>query len=121
MVARTGLTIQQRVVLGIVRRYPSITPGRLARLLHLDAGTVSATIGRLEANRWVERRIHARDRRHVAIGLTEAGYALDVATVSPVERAIERALGRLDAADLAAFRRVLAVVTEELAQPDEAP
>lgn len=120
MMARSGATMQQRVVLGIIRRYPTITPGRLARLLHLDAGTISATIKRLEGQRWVERRTHPRDRRRVSIGLTESGYALDGSNDSPVEKGIARALARLDDRELVVFRHVLAIFVEEISRDDEA-
>src|SRR5262245_32828245 len=65
-----GVSGPQRLMLRVVGRHPGVTPGRLAEALHIDPGTVSATLARLERKRLVERRRDAADRRHVVVALT---------------------------------------------------
>lgn len=109
-----GMSMQQRILLRIVGRFPSITPGRVADLMHLDAGTVSTSIRNLESKGWLVRRREPRDKRLVSLGLTQEGHRIDSGTTSPTESAIARALARLDASDVAVFQRVIAVFIAEL-------
>lgn len=87
-----GVTAQQRLVLRCIGKYPGITAGQLAYVLHLDAGTISASLRRLEHRRLVERRHDPRDRRRVVLGLTGKGRELDRPTVGTVENVVEQLL-----------------------------
>lgn len=98
-----GVTAPQRLVLRCIGKYPGLTAGQLARLLHLDPGTVSAALRRLEARRLLVRRRDPRDRRRVVIGLTRAGRALDVSAPGTIEHAVERLLADLSPAAIARF------------------
>ncbi|MBI5498328.1 MAG: MarR family transcriptional regulator [Deltaproteobacteria bacterium] len=96
--ARTlGVTAQQRLALRIIGKFPGITPGMLAELLHLDPGTVSATLRRLESRGLVQRRRDHRDRRRVVLGLTAAGRQLDRPTEGTLEAAVAQLLRPGDA------------------------
>ena len=44
-----GVTAPQRLVLRFLGRFPGVTAGQLARALHVDPGTLSASVRRLEA------------------------------------------------------------------------
>ena len=114
MEARLGVTSQQRMLIRCVGKYPGLTAGQLASLLHLDAGTVSTTLGRLEAKGLLVRRRDARDARRVSLGLTSAGRALDAAREGTVERLVELALRASPEEDLEATTRVLAHLAERL-------
>lgn len=92
MESTLGVTAQQRLVLRVIGRHPGITPGRLAAHLHLDPGTISAIVRRLEAKRLVKRGTDPRDRRRTTLGLTEAGRTLDRVTPGTVEAVVERVL-----------------------------
>jgi DNA-binding MarR family transcriptional regulator len=107
MLKRLGITAQQRLVLRCVGKYPGITPGQLAALLHVDPGTVSAALRRLEARRLLERRRDEVDSRRVTLGLTRAGRALDAPTEGTVEEAVTELLATTPPADLAAATAVL--------------
>lgn len=107
MAARLGVTAQQRVALRVIGKYPGIGPSELAGVLHLDAGTISATLRRLEGIGAVARRQVGRDRRRVALGLTAQGRALDVDDPRTVEGALRRALAQTAPDDAAAVRRFL--------------
>jgi DNA-binding MarR family transcriptional regulator len=73
-----GLTAPQRLVVRFLGRFPGVTAGQLARALHVDPGTLSASLRRLEGRGLVERRRDPADTRRVTLGLTREGRALDV-------------------------------------------
>jgi MarR family transcriptional regulator, organic hydroperoxide resistance regulator len=113
MVANFGVTGQQRMIIRCVGKYPGMTATQLARHFHLDAGTVSTALARLERRGLVERRRAARDRRRLTLGLTAAGRSVDrVAGTS--ERAFERLLNAVNAGDIARSAQVLDVFSELL-------
>jgi DNA-binding MarR family transcriptional regulator len=103
-----GVTAQQRLIIRCIGKYPGITGGELASLLHLDPGTISASLRRLGAKRILARRADPRDKRRSAIGLTARGRAIDRPTKGTVEHAVERLLDQVGAADIATTRSVLA-------------
>src|SRR5687768_13673518 len=76
MVTRLGVTAQQRLIIRCLGKYPGLRAGQLAARLHLDPGTISAALRRLEEKALVERRRDPRDRRRAALGLTEQGRAI---------------------------------------------
>jgi len=88
-----GVTIQQRLILRFVGKYPGATASQLAAYFHLDPGTISATIARLEHKGLLSRRRTNRDRRRVVLGLTAEGNALDGENTSSVDSAIEVLIG----------------------------
>jgi DNA-binding MarR family transcriptional regulator len=109
-----GVTAQQRVILRCVGKFPGISAGQLASVLHLDAGTVSAALRRLEAKALLERRKDARDKRRVNLGLTAKGRALDRPTDTTVEHGVEALLATTSAAEVAATKEVLRRLTSLL-------
>ncbi|MGE2738020.1 MarR family winged helix-turn-helix transcriptional regulator [Mycolicibacterium vaccae] len=106
------LTYPQYLVLLVLWEEEPCTVGHLGDRLHLDSGTLSPLLKRLETAGLVRRQRSASDERRVTITLTAQGRALE-------ERAAcipERLLGAADAAagDLAALRDALNRVTAEL-------
>lgn len=125
-----GVTAQQRLILRCVGKYPGITAGQLANILHLDPGTISASLRRLVERRLVERRDDPRDKRRVVLGLTPEGRELDQPTAGTVEHAVQRLLDTTSDDDIAKAMTVLAKLSrclegsgEETAMPEpsEAP
>jgi DNA-binding MarR family transcriptional regulator len=106
--AAIGVTAEQRMILRIVGRQPAISSGQLADLLHLDAGTISAALRRLESRRLIVRRRDPKDGRRVTVDLTRQGRKLDVPLVATVESAVETVLSRSRAEELAHTEKVLA-------------
>ncbi|MFM2420089.1 MAG: hypothetical protein RL385_4812 [Pseudomonadota bacterium] len=92
MEKRLGVTAQQRLILRCVGKYPGMTAGQLASLLHVDPGTVSAALRRLERKGLLERRRDPRDKRRASLGLTAKGRGLDQPVEGTVEHAVERLL-----------------------------
>ncbi len=108
MEAALGLTAQQRFVVRILGKLGRISPAQLAELLHVDRGSVTALLKRLEARSLLTRRPDLDDGRRVHLSLTARGRKLDVPARVSVEQAVASVLERTSPADLAAVRRVLA-------------
>lgn len=120
---RLGVTAQQRLVVRCLGKYPGIRAGQLATLLHVDPGTISAALRRLEQKDLVVRRRDPRDQRRALLGLTGKGRALDGAAPGTVEHAVERLLAHESSVDLKATVNVLEHLTahlaDELREPSE--
>jgi MarR family transcriptional regulator, organic hydroperoxide resistance regulator len=88
MIGRLGLTAPQRLALRFVGRHPGLTPGRLAELLHLDPGTVSGIVKRLEGAGLVSRVRGGGDTRRMHLTLTTSGQTLNRRRKGTVESAV---------------------------------
>ncbi|WP_347220990.1 MarR family winged helix-turn-helix transcriptional regulator [Mycolicibacterium poriferae] len=107
-----NLTYPQYLVLLVLWEDDACTIGQLGDRLHLDSGTLSPLIKRLEAAGLVRRQRSNADERRVDVTLTAEGRALeDRAACIP-----ERLLGSTDAdpAQLAALREALTLITSEV-------
>jgi len=71
-----GLTYPQYLVLLVLWEQDDQTVGELCERLHLDSGTLTPMLKRMEMAGLLERRRDPRDERRVRIGLTSAGSAL---------------------------------------------
>lgn len=114
MKVKLGITAQQRHVLRCLGTTDGITAGALADLMHLDPGTLSAAVRRLELRGLVERTRDAADTRRVRLNLTKAGRRLDRPTKHTVEEAIEQLLAETSPADITRVSRVLQRLSELL-------
>jgi DNA-binding MarR family transcriptional regulator len=119
MSSSLGITAQQRMVIRCVGKYPGITAGALARLLHTDAGTISTTIARLEQRRLLKRTRDPRDGRRITLGLTIDGRAFDRPAPHTVEAAVERMLATAPTRQLANAVEVITRLTEVLDEEAE--
>lgn len=107
-----GLTYPQYLVLLVLWEDDACSIGQLGDRLHLDSGTLSPLLKRLEAAGLVRRQRSNTDERRVEVTLTADGRALeDRAACVP-----ERLLGSTDAdpAQLAALRDALTLITAEV-------
>ncbi|HEX8436037.1 MAG TPA: MarR family transcriptional regulator [Archangium sp.] len=118
MEATLGLTGPQRLVLRLVGRFPGITAGRLAHILHVHPSTLTGVLRRLETRGYLERKSDPLDARKALFCLTEKGRALDAPAASTVEAAVQRALSRVPKAKMAAAQEMLTVLAEELGVGD---
>ncbi|HRI67234.1 MAG TPA: MarR family transcriptional regulator [Polyangium sp.] len=116
MEATLGITAQQRLIIRCVGKYPGMTSGQLATLLHLDPGTISTSLGRLERKGLLQRRQDHRDKRRVTLGLTAAGRALDKPMPGTIEHAVERLLMSANVEETAMARRMLDKLAELLSE-----
>jgi DNA-binding MarR family transcriptional regulator len=121
MTSRIGLTGPQRFAVRCIGRRPGLAAGELATLLHLDPGTVTGILKRLEDAHMIAREQDAEDGRRMRLTLTPAGRAVDRRSAGTVEGAIRRVLASVSPADLAAAGRVFRRLASELdAVADEA-
>lgn len=116
MEKRLGVTAQQRLILRCVGKYPGMTAGQLAILLHVDPGTVSAALGRLEGKGLLERRRDPRDKRRVSLGLTAKGRALDHPAAGTVEHAVQCLVDGARAGELASMVKIVDQLTALLGE-----
>ncbi len=72
-----GLTYPQYLVLLVLWEEERVTVRRLGERLHLDSGTLSPLLKRLEAIGFVQRRRSATDERSVEVTLTDSGRELE--------------------------------------------
>lgn len=107
MLDRMGITAPQRMVLRFVGKFPGISASELAALLHLEKGTLSLALGRLEKAGWIARNRDEADARRSRLVLTARGRKLDRPTVGTVERAVQQTLRRTRPEDVAIVRSFL--------------
>ncbi|MEJ2868873.1 MarR family transcriptional regulator [Actinomycetospora sp. OC33-EN08] len=107
-----GLTYSQYAVMLVLWQYEAVSMGFLCEQLHLDSGTLSPLLKRLEKQGRVTRRRRPEDERTLEIACTEEGRELyDRARL--VQRDVERATG-MDGSDLADLRHRLDELAERL-------
>jgi DNA-binding MarR family transcriptional regulator len=97
-----GLTYPQYLVMLVLWESGPVTVGRLGQRLHLDSGTLSPLLKRLEANGMISRQRSASDERSVEVALTGQGHRLrERATCLPA------AIGAATGLDAAAAARLV--------------
>ncbi len=97
-----GLTYTQYVVLMVLWEEESVNVGQLGSILHLDAGTLTPLLKRLEKAGYVTRERSREDERVTIISITPEGNALkEKCRDIPIKLASEgSALSEKDAREL---------------------
>jgi DNA-binding MarR family transcriptional regulator len=116
MTHELGVTGVQRLAIRVLGRYPDLTPGQLAGLLHLHPSTVTGVVQRLQRGGFVLRRVDRADHRRCRLALTAKGRAVDARRGGTVEAELEAALQKIDPAALSTAERVLTAIGERLAK-----
>jgi DNA-binding MarR family transcriptional regulator len=114
MELRIGVTAQQRLVVRCVGQRAGITPGALAAVLHVDAGTVSAATKRLVDKGLLLRRHDPHDGRRVTLHLSARGRALNRPTDGTVESAVESLLAQRSEHEMRTAAAVIDALTSRL-------
>jgi DNA-binding MarR family transcriptional regulator len=114
MEAARGVTAPQRLVVRIVGRFPGISAGEAAEILHLHPSTLTGVLKRLEDHGLLERRTDPADGRRALLRLTARGRAIDRFHDGTVESAVRRALRRLRPAAVRATRDAALALSDEL-------
>ena len=70
------LTYPQYLVMLVLWEDEGLTVSALGERLHLDSGTLTPLLKRLETVGWIERQRSTEDERRVHVALTDAGRAL---------------------------------------------
>lgn len=105
LLAPLGLTYPQYLVLLVLWERDGLAVKEIGRRLHLDSGTLTPILKRLERAGYLRRSRAPEDERHLRVELTDAGRALD-AQVAGVRDGILCALGGAEA-PLEALRQEL--------------
>ena len=72
-----GLTYTQYITMMVLWEERCATSRRIGQRLHLDSGTLTPVLKKLEGKGLVTRCRCMEDERHLSVGLTEAGAALE--------------------------------------------
>lgn len=118
MEVELGVTGMQRMVIRLIGRYPEVSAGRLADLLHVHPSTLTGVLKRLTERGFVSRERDPDDARRSKFVLAAEGQRVDSTQAGTVEAAVRRALSRISPETLDAARTVLSSVAEELARVD---
>ena len=89
------------------------TVGALHAALGHKRSTLTAILDRMEAAGWVERRVHAEDRRTFWVALTPAGRTAAERATALLAGLEKRLKGRVAARDWSAALKVLNAMAEE--------
>jgi MarR family transcriptional regulator, organic hydroperoxide resistance regulator len=114
MAASMGLTGPQRLVIRIAGRFPGISAGQLAAILHVHPSTLTGVLRRLKRRGLLSRRADPKDARRAALGLTRRGRKLDVETVGTIEWAVRGLLTSQPRRRIRATREVLRTLAVSL-------
>ena len=114
MESTLGLTGPQRLVIRLVGRFPGITAGTLAQILHVHPSTLTGVLKRLEKRGLLERKSDPLDGRKALFALTDSGRTLDVPSEGTVESAVQRVLARMPRDRIVFTQEVLTALAEEL-------
>ncbi|WP_375385485.1 MarR family winged helix-turn-helix transcriptional regulator [uncultured Microbacterium sp.] len=76
VLAESDLTYPQFLVLVSLHRSPGSTVSELGQAMHLDSGTLSPLLQRLEARGLLTRERHRDDERVVNVLITDAGHGV---------------------------------------------
>jgi DNA-binding MarR family transcriptional regulator len=119
MESRLGVTGPQRMVVRIVGRFPGISAGELAQVLHVHPSTLTGVLKRLENRNLITRTPDPTDGRRARFALTDSGLTLDAAKHGTVESKVKTALSTVPPAKLRTAQEVLRMLVDGLAREEE--
>lgn len=99
------------LVLAHLEDQGELTPSRLAKLLDVSSGGITALLQRLERDRYVTREAHPTDRRSCVIRLTSRAMNRGAEAVGPVTAEIDSLVMSLGATDRRTIHEFLERVT----------
>ncbi|MBL8602418.1 MAG: winged helix-turn-helix transcriptional regulator [Myxococcales bacterium] len=109
-----GVTAQQRFLLRLVGATPGISGRALAEQLHIDAGTLSASLKRLEERKLLKRKRDPNDARRIQLTLTTRGEAVIALDTGTVESVVAAVLGQRSPIALSEALSVIGALSEGL-------
>ncbi|GAY13643.1 MarR family winged helix-turn-helix transcriptional regulator [Mycobacterium sp. shizuoka-1] len=117
LLAELNLTYPQYLVLLVLWEEGRASVGRLCQRLHLDSGTLSPLLKRLEAVGYVTRERSADDERRVDVVLTAAGNRLQAKASCVPERLL--AAWNMSVDDIASLRDAVMRLSDTLNRSPE--
>lgn len=115
MEASLGITGPQRLVLRIVSQRPGLSPGEVARIVHLHPSTITGILQRLVKKGLLRRERDRTDRRRIRLRSQAAARAFVAASTGTVESAVTRALAGIPMPRVRHAREVLSAIAGTLA------
>lgn len=109
---KLGLTYPQYIVMLSLWQHGVTNVKTLGERLHLDSGTLTPLLKRLEANDLVNRQRSTKDERVVEVFLTSGGCALEQVALEMRQNMLCQAEG--DVSQLVALKEQLQQLTNEL-------
>jgi DNA-binding MarR family transcriptional regulator len=109
-----GITGPQRLVLRVVGRFPGLSAGELARIVHLHPSTITGILHRLVSRGLLNRQRDPGDSRRARLHLNARAIPYTRTSAGTVEKAVTQALKRVGASNVRAARRVLTEVARGL-------
>jgi DNA-binding MarR family transcriptional regulator len=109
-----GVTGPQRLALRIVGHYGRLSPGELARVLHVHPSSLTGVLRRLEGARFIIRERHPSDRRRAVLKLSASGKRLNARRAATVEAAVRRVLAAIPRSEIAGAKALLKALAAEL-------
>lgn len=109
-----GVTGPQRLVLRVVGRFPDISAGELAAVLHVHPSTLTGVLTRLLDRKLISRTAYPDDRRRAMLRLTSAGRRIDRLHAGTVEAAVRQVLATTPGSDRIAAGRLLTRIASAL-------
>jgi DNA-binding MarR family transcriptional regulator len=97
---RMGVTGPQRLVIRLVGRFPGISAGELAALMHTHPSTLTGVLSRLQARGLLARDSDPVDARRLLFRLTPRGREIDRLRAGTVEAAVAATLAAASPADV---------------------
>ena len=110
-----GVTGPQRLAIRIIGRFPWITAGGLAGILHVHPSTLTGVLHRLEVRKLLVRRMDASDGRRTLLGLTLEGKRCDARRLGTIEAIVEQVLSQCTRQQVEATSVVLTRLATALA------
>ena len=114
MLRRFGVTGPQRLVVRVVGSIGPVTPGQLAKVLHLHPASVTRLAHALERRGFLRRRPDPLDRRRLLLELGPAAPRIERIAAGTIEAEVSAALERSDPGDVAGARRVVEAIADGL-------
>jgi DNA-binding MarR family transcriptional regulator len=117
MERQTGVTGPQRLVLRVVGLFPGVSPGDLAKLLHVHPSTLTGVLHRLVSRGLLARSTSDVDRRLAVLTLTPTGRRVNRLRHGTVETAVTIGLRRLRPSERAIAQRALSLLADGVSDP----
>ena len=114
MDARVGITGPQRLVVKLATRFPGLSAGDVARILHLHPSTITGILQRLVDKGLLIRELDRRDTRRARLRPGPRAGSLARRSAGTVEAAVARVLDRTPASSMRHARAVLQALAAAL-------
>jgi DNA-binding MarR family transcriptional regulator len=114
MEATLGITGPQRLVLRIVSQRPGLSPGEVARIVHLHPSTITGILQRLAKKGLLRQERDRKDHRRIRLRSQAAARGFVAASTGTVEWAVTHALTRMPLLRVRHAREVLSAIASAL-------